>query len=290
MKEYGEVLENVDLKNYNTYKIGGKSRFIIKPYNIKSLIKLLKYLKEKNIKYFVLGKGSNVILPDKDYNGAVILLDNLKEIKVNGNIVEVESGIILTKFINTLISNNLGGLENLYGIPGTLGGAIHGNAGCYGSVISDCLVSVTYLENETVKTLKKENCEFLYRDSIFKHDKNKIILSAKFELDKKDNQVMQNIVKENLLKRKNTQPIEFHNAGSVFRNPINLSSGKLIEESGLKGYNVNDAEISTKHANFIINKGNATSEDIKELINIVKEKIKDKYDIDLILEQEIVKY
>jgi len=290
MKEYGEVLENVDLKNYNTYRIGGKARFIIKPYNIKCLIKLLKYLKEKNIKCFVLGKGSNVILPDKDYNGTVILLDNLKEIKINGNIVEVESGVILTKFINSLINNNLGGLENLYGIPGTLGGAIHGNAGCYGSTISDFLISVTYLENEKVKTLQKDKCEFLYRDSIFKHDRNKIILSAQFKLINKDKNEMKITVKENLIKRKNSQPLEFHNAGSVFRNPTNNSAGKLIDEIGLKGYSVNDAEVSIKHANFIINRGNATSEDIKELIYLIKEKIKDNYDIDLILEQEIVKY
>ena len=155
MKKYGEVLERVDLKNYNTYKIGGKSKFVIKPYNVKCLIKLIKYLKEKNIKYFVLGKGSNVILPDKDYTGAIILLDNLNEIKINENIVEVESGVILTKFINTLINNNLGGLENLYGIPGTLGGAIHGNAGCYGSVISDHLISVTYLENDEIRVLQQ---------------------------------------------------------------------------------------------------------------------------------------
>jgi len=290
MKEYGEVLENVDLKNYNTYRIGGKARFIIKPYNIKCLIKLLKYLKEKNIKCFVLGKGSNVIIPDKDYNGTVILLDNLKEIKINGNIVEVESGVILTKFINSLINNNLGGLENLYGIPGTLGGAIHGNAGCYGSTISDFLISVTYLENEKVKTLQKDKCEFLYRDSIFKHDRNKIILSAQFKLINKDKNEMKITVKENLIKRKNSQPLEFHNAGSVFRNPTNNSAGKLIDEIGLKGYSVNDAEVSIKHANFIINRGNATSEDIKELIYLIKEKIKDNYDIDLILEQEIVKY
>jgi len=290
MKKYAEVLENVDLKNYNTYKIGGKARFIIKPYNVKNLIKLIKYLKDKNIKYLVLGKGSNVILPDKDYNGAIILLDNLNEIKINENEVEVQSGIILTKFINILINNNLGGLENLYGLPGTLGGAIHGNAGCYGGTISDHLVSVTYLENDCIKTLNKENCEFLYRDSIFKHDKNKIILSAKFKLVKKDKIIMQNTVKTNLIKRKNTQPIECHSAGSVFRNPTNLSAGKLIEESGLKGKNINDAEISTKHANFIINKSNATSEDIKELINLTKETIKDNYKIDLILEQEIIKY
>ena len=227
---------------------------------------------------------------DKDYSGAIILLDNLNEIKIDNDKVEAESGIILTKFINTLINNNLGGLENLYGLPGTLGGAIHGNAGCYGGIISDYLVSVTYLENDCIKTLNKENCEFLYRDSIFKHDKNKIILSAKFELIKKDKTIMQDTVKTNLIKRKNTQPIECYSAGSVFRNPTNLSAGKLIEESGLKGKNINDAEISSKHANFIINKGNASSEDIKELINLTKETIKDKYNIDLVLEQEIIKY
>jgi len=290
MKEYGEVLERVNLKNYNTYKIGGEARFIVKPYNVKLLIKLIKYLKEKNIKYFILGKGSNVILPDKDYDGAIILLDNLKEIKIENNIITAESGIILTKLIKTLINNNLGGLENLYGLPGTLGGAIHGNAGCYGSAICDNLISVTYLENDNIKTLSKDKCEFNYRDSIFKHDRNKIILSAQFELYKKDKQEMMNIVKENLTKRKNSQPIEYPSAGSVFRNPVNNSAGKLIDEIGLKKYNINDAEVSEKHANFIINKGDATSEDIKELINFIKEKIKDNYGIDLILEQEIVKY
>ena len=290
MKEYGEVLENVDLKKYNTYKIGGKARFIVKPYNIKCLKKLLKYITEKNIKYIVLGKGSNIILPDKDYNGVIILLDNLNKINIDNNKVNVECGIILTKFINTLINNNLGGLENLYGIPGTLGGAIHGNAGCYGNVISDYLVNVTYLENDTIKTLTKDKCEFLYRDSIFKHDRNKIIISAEFNLLKKDKNEMMTIVKENMLKRKNSQPLDFPNAGSVFRNPINSSAGKLIDDLGLKCLNINDAMISDKHANFIINKGNATSEDIKELINTIKEKVKEKYNIDLILEQEIVKY
>lgn len=290
MKEFGELIENVDLKNYNTYKIGGKAKFVIKPYDVKSLKKLINYLKEKNIKYLVLGKGSNVILPDKDFNGVLILLDNLNKIKITGTIVEAEAGVILTQFVNNIVKNNLGGLENLYGIPGTLGGAIHGNAGCYGNTISDYLVSVTYLENGIVKTLKKDKCEFSYRDCIFKLDKNKIILSAKFKLFESNKNDMLNKIKENLLKRKNSQPLEYPNAGSVFRNPENNSAGRLIEESGLKNSNINDAFVSEKHANFIINKGNATSEDIRELIKVIKDKIKEEHNIELILEQEIIKY
>lgn len=290
MKEFGELIENVDLKNYNTYKIGGKAKFVIKPYDIKCLRKLINYLKEKNIKYLVLGKGSNVILPDKDFNGVLILLDNLNKININNNIVEAEAGIILTQFVNNVVKSNLGGLENLYGIPGTLGGAIHGNAGCYGNTISDYLVSVTYLENDKIKTIDKEKCDFEYRDCIFKHDKNKIILSAKFELFELNKNDMLNKIKENLLKRKNSQPLEYPNAGSVFRNPENDSAGRLIEGVGLKNININDAFVSRKHANFIINKGNATSEDIRELIKLIKDKIKEEHNIELILEQEIIKY
>ncbi len=290
MNEFGEVLENVDLKDYNTYKIGGKSKYIVKPYNVEKLINLINYCKENKIKYFILGKGSNVILPDEDYNGVVILLVNLKKYNIKDNIVTVESGISLNNFIINLINNNLGGLENLIGIPGTLGGAIVQNAGCYGTNISDYLESVTYLENNEIKTINKLECKFGYRDSIFKSNKEKIILSATFKLNYKDKSDMLNIVKENNLKRKNSQPLEYPNAGSVFRNPEYMAAGKLIDDLGLKNYHVNDAYVSNKHANFIVNKGNASSKDIIDLINYIKLEIKKKYNIELILEQEIIKY
>ena len=290
MNEFGEVLENVDLKDYNTYKIGGKSKYIVKPYNVEKLIHLINYRKENKIKYFILGKGSNVILPDEDYNGVVILLVNLKKYNIKDNIVTVESGISLNNFIINLINNNLGGLENLIGIPGTLGGAIVQNAGCYGTNISDYLESVTYLENNEIKTINKLECKFGYRDSIFKSNKEKIILSATFKLNYKDKSDMLNIVKENNLKRKNSQPLEYPNAGSVFRNPEYMAAGKLIDDLGLKNYHVNDAYVSNKHANFIVNKGNASSKDIIDLINYIKLEIKKKYNIELILEQEIIKY
>lgn len=290
MKEYGVVLENVSLKDYNTYKIGGIAKYIVKPNSIDNLIKLISYLNEKNIRYIVLGKGSNVILPDEDFDGVIILLDNLNKVNIIDDIIEAEVGINLSVFIMDLINKDLGGLENLCGIPGTLGGAIVGNAGCYGSQISDYLIDITYLEDGIVKTITKEECKFSYRDSIFKRDKNKIILSSKFRLIKSKKDIMLESVKEHTLKRKNSQPLEYPNAGSVFRNPENIAAGKLIEDLGLKDYHVNGAYISNKHANFIINKDKATSEDIIELIEIIRKKVKEKYNIELILEQEIIKY
>lgn len=290
MKEFGEVLENVDLKKYNTYRIGGKARYLVKPYDIESLNLLINYLNNNNIKYLVIGNGSNIILPDEDYDGVIILLSNLNKCIINKDEVYVEAGKMLNVFIMNVVNNNLSGIENLCGIPGTLGGAIVQNAGCYGTNISDKLISVSYLENGKVFEIKNSECNFSYRNSIFKSNKNKIILSAKFKFDFKNKDEMLSIIKENNQKRKNVQPLEYPNAGSVFRNPVNLSSGKLIDEAGLKGYNINDAYVSIKHANFIINKGNATSKDIIDLINFIKKVILEKYNIELILEQEIIKY
>ena len=290
MKEYGEILENVSLKKYNTYNIGGNARYIIKPYNVGKLIELIKFLKENNYKYFVLGKGSNVILPDVDYDGVVILLDNLNKVSINKNTVIAETGIPLTLLINKLIDNNLGGLEKLCGIPGTLGGAVVGNAGCNGSTISDFIISITYLENNIIKTIKKEDCNFKYRSSIFKGNKNIIVLSVKFILINMNKDEMKEIVKTNMTKRKNSQPLEYPNAGSVFKNPTDMSAGTLIEDANLKNYHIIDAYVSDKHANFIINKGNATKKDMVNLINFIKQEIKRIYDIDLELEQIIIEY
>ena len=290
MNLYGEVLENVSLKDYNTYKIGGKTRYLVKPYNIDSLKELLIYIKNNNLKYIIIGNGSNIILPDSDYDGVIILLSKLNEIKINENTVKAFCGVSLTYFVNELVKNNLGGLESLSGIPGTLGGAIVNNAGCYGQTIGDKLNSVTYLENGEIKTINKEECNFSYRDSIFKKNNNFIVLSAEFKLDYKNKEEMLNIIKENMIKRNTSQPLNYPNAGSVFRNPIGYSAGKLIEDAGLKNYHINGAYVSDKHANFIINKDNASSEDIIELIEYIQKEISEKYNIKLKLEQEIIKY
>ena len=290
MNEYGEILENVSLKNYNTFRIGGKAKYIIKPYDKDNLIKLINYLSDNKLDYFIIGGGSNIILPDEDYNGIVIILSNLNNIEINKNSVKVEAGINLNKFIMNIVNNNLSGLENIYGIPGTLGGAIKGNVGCNGSTISDYILSVTFLENGLIKKIDKSKCNFSYRNSIFKYDKNKIIISVEFLLQQGNKETMLNIIKENHKKRINSQPLDFPNAGCVFKNPNNYYAGKMIEDSGLMNYHINDAYISDKHANFIINKGNATSNDILSLINYIKTIIKKNYNVDLELEQEIIEY
>ena len=290
MKNYGELLENESLKKYNTYKIGGKAKYLIKPYNISSLKKLLEYLNNKKIKYLLIGKGSNIILPDEDYDGVVILLDKLNRIEIKDNLAIVEAGAILNNFINECINNSLGGLENLYGIPGTVGGAIVGNAGCNKSEISDNLIEITYLKNDNIITKSKKDCLFEYRNSEFKNKKDIIILSAKFLLEYKDKECMKETIKNNLTKRKESQPLEYPNAGSVFKNPTNNSAGKLIDNAGLKNYNIGGAFVSDKHANFIINKNNATSKDILSLIKYIEKEISEKENINLELEQIVIKY
>lgn len=290
MKNYGELLENEPLKKYNTYKIGGKAKYLIKPYNISSLKKLLEYLNSKKIKYLLIGKGSNIILPDEDYDGVVILLDKLNRIEIKDNLAIVEAGAILNNFINECINNSLGGLENLYGIPGTVGGAIVGNAGCNKSEISDNLIEITYLKNDNIITKSKKDCSFEYRNSEFKNKKDIIILSAKFLLEYKDKECMKKTIKNNLTKRKESQPLEYPNAGSVFKNPTNNSAGKLIDNAGLKNYNIGGAFVSDKHANFIINKNNATSKDILSLIKYIEKEISEKENINLELEQIVIKY
>lgn len=290
MEKFGEVLYNQDLKKYNTYKIGGKCKYLIKPFDINNLIKLIEYLKENDIRYIILGKGSNVILPDEDYDGAIILLEKLNKVTFDKNVVEVEAGCLLNSFIDKTINNNMKGLEKFYGIPGTLGGAVVQNAGCFGSTICDNILSVTYIEDNKLYELNKLDCLFDYRSSIFKFDKNKIVVKCKFLLSFGNPQEMRNTIKELMKKRIETQPLDYPNAGSVFRNPIGYYAGKIIEDNHLKNFNINDAYVSDKHANFIINMGNASSKDIKQLIKYIQDKVYINNKIELELEQEIIEY
>lgn len=281
-------LENVDLKNYNTYRISTKARYMYEVVNVKELKDLLHDLNENGIKYFVLGGGSNVLFPDKDFDGAIIKL-RFEELEIKDDISYVGSGYNLNGFIKKLIDEGFTNLENLYGIPGTVGGAIRGNAGANGSEIFDDLVSVLVLSDGDVILKNASNIFHSYRNTSFKNNSD-IILGAVFKLKKGDSKKAWDTIKKNMNKRKNSQPLEYPSAGSVFQNPEGVAAGKVIEECGLKGYRVGGAQISSKHANFIINLDNATSSDIITLIQIVKEKVKEEKGIDLKLEQEIVKW
>ena len=290
MKEYGEVLENIDLKKYNTYGIGGHAKYLVKVDTIKHLEGLLKYLKKEKMPWYILGGGSNVILPDEDFAGVIIKLDKLNKIDFNKDIIKVEAGIPLGNFVNDLLNEGYTNFSNLMGIPGTLGGAILGNAGAYNSSIFDDLISLSVMDSfGVIKKYAKEDIKYGYRYTEFKCKKN-IIVAAEFKGIKGDVALAREKIAENLQKRKNTQPLEYKNAGSVFKNPVNYSAGFLIEHANLKGFTIGGAKVSMKHANFIINFDNAKSRDIIDLITVIKKTVKKDFDISLDLEQVIVKW
>ena len=290
MKEYGLVEENVDLKKYNTYGIGGVASYLVRVESIEKLGLLLKYLNNNNISWYVLGGGSNVLLPDEDYDGVIINLDALNSITINKDIIKAEAGITLGNFVKVLLDEGYTNYAPLMGIPGTLGGAIIGNAGSFGVSIMDYLVDVTIMDsNGVIKTLNKEDIDYDYRYTEFKGKKD-IIVSATFKGIKGNVAEAKEQIKINLEKRKNTQPLEYKNAGSVFKNPPEYSAGYLIEYVGLKDFAVGGAKVSEKHANFIINFHNATSRDIIKLIGIIQDKVFEKFNIELKLEQVIVKW
>lgn len=285
-KEFGEVFENYDLVNNNTYKVHSICNYYIIVDDVIKLTNLINYLNNQNIKYFVIGNGSNIILPSI-YDGVVIKL-KFNSIEYLDNKVIVGSSYMLNKLAYETINNGLSGLEWASGIPGTIGASIYGNAGAYKDEISNYVEEIEVLENNKIKIIKKSDITFSYRNTSLRK-RNLIILKATLILKQGNKEESLNLVKERLERRSATQPLDYPSAGSVFRNPEGLFAGKLIEDLNLKGKMVGDAKISEKHANFIINNGNATGEDIQKLIGLIMNEIKKEYQIDLILEQEIIK-
>ena len=285
MNEFGSVLENVDLKKYNTYGIGGIAKYMVFPSNEEKLVKLLDYIKNEKMSWYILGGGSNVLLPDEDYNGVIINLKELNNYEFDKDIINAESGISLGKLVNVMLDAGYTNLSSLMGIPGLLGGAIIGNAGAYGTSIFDYIISVKFIDEDgNIKELNKEEIKYDYRWTEFK-EKKVIVLSAKIKCINGPVAEAKEKIKENLEKRRKSQPLEYKNAGSVFRNPPSHAAGYLIEHSGLKGITVGGAMVSEKHANFIINFNNATSRDIIKLVELIKSKVKDVYNVELELEQ-----
>ena len=287
----GKIEKDISLSTLTTYKTGGIAKLVVYPNNINNLKQLLKLIHKHNIKYFILGKGSNTLFSDKEFNGVIIKLDKLNNFKIKETEIYVESGMILSKLVQASVKNELTGLEFAIGIPGTIGGAIYMNAGAYGNNMSNIVKNVIVLnEKLQIVEIPLEKLKFDYRYSIFQANKNLICVAANIKLEHGNHDEIVSKIKENLLKRKNSQPLEYPSAGSVFRNPEGNYAGKIIEELGLKGKNIGGAEISTKHANFIINKNNASSSDILNLIKLVQKEAKDKYEIDLKLEQQLVNW
>lgn len=281
-------LMNESLKKHTTYGIGGSADLMIFPKSKQDLIKVIEIINENKIQLTILGSGSNVLVSDNGIRGAVISLKNsLKKIEVDDNILYAECGTMLGKIVKHAVKNNLIGLENLNGVPGTLGGALIMNAGAWGGEISENLIHVEVINSKSeIQKIQKKDLNFSYRQSSF--NKDDILLSAKFNLKKADKE----IIKENFIEaqsgRKKSQPLNKRSAGSLFKNPKNNSAGKLLDEAGLKGYSVGDAKISEKHANFFINDGDATSKDMLMLIKKAHKEVKDKFNVNLSLEVKLM--
>ena len=288
-KIFGEVEENVVLAPYTTFKVGGPADLFVCPKNLVELLDVIALCKEADTPYFLLGAGSNLLVSDKGVRGVVIKLgDGFDYAHAKGNTILAGAGVSLAKLSAEAKNASLTGLEFASGIPGTLGGAIYMNAGAYGGEMKDVVDEVSFIDDDgTVKTITGNECDFGYRKSIFSGG-NKIIISVKMTLSSGDKDKISETMRELNAKRKEKQPLEFASAGSTFKRPEGYFAGALIEEAGLKGTSVNDAEVSEKHAGFVINKGNATAKDLKELIALVQDKVFEKSGVKLETEVKFV--
>lgn len=272
-----KIYKDRSLKEYTSFRVGGNAKILVDVDSADDIVKLIKYINNYNqnkeneyLKTYIIGAGTNIVFSSEGFDGIVIRI-SIKDIeRISKNEIKVGAGLKLMQFCNYASSYSLGDISKIYGIPGSVGGAIKMNAGAFGLEIKDIISEVIYLD-EDLKIKKKaiEDLEFSYRHSLFTNN-NYIILYGIFKLDEVDKKIQIKEMEEIMEKRISNQPLDFPSAGSVFKRGENFITSKLIDDLGLKGRRVGDAEVSIKHAGFIINKGNATSSDIINLVNIIK--------------------
>lgn len=264
----GNVKKNVSLKNFSTIKIGGCASFVCYPNSEIEVINLVNYLTNKKIKFYVLGAGSNVLINSKGFKGVIIKLNNLNNIWEYDNYIQVGAGVGLSKVVSYFVSRGIAGLEQAVGIPGTMGGAVVMNAGAYEFETKNLVIGVTVLHNGKVEYLINSECEFGYRKSVF--DRSYIILSVDLKKQNGNAEQLKLDMQKTITGRKKLP--KSPSLGSVFKRNENVIVSKMLDEMGFKGMHVGDAMVSYEHAGVIVNMGNATSEDVKNLINLIKEK------------------
>lgn len=285
-----EVIYDAPMKKYTSFKCGGNASVLIIPDSLDNLNRIIEFSYSKNVKPFIIGNGSNLLVTDKGINGVVVKIgSNLSDIKlVDETTIYCEAGASLKSLCMFALENSLSGLEFAYGIPGTLGGAVYMNAGAYGGEMKDVLYSVNHIDNDGKSgTLEKENLQLGYRHSAYT-DNGFVITSAVMKLTKADKKDIKEAMDDKLQRRKDKQPLEYPSAGSTFKRPEGYFAGALIEDCGLKGYTVGGAQVSEKHAGFVINKGGATSTDVITLISDVQRIVKEKHGVTLETEVKIV--
>lgn len=276
------VRQQEPMNKHTTFRIGGPADFYLCPHSTKEVQEVVEICKEENLPYFILGNGSNLLVSDKGYRGVVIQLwKNFSDITVTGCCIQAKAGALLSKVAGEALEAGLTGMEFASGIPGTIGGAAFMNAGAYGGEMKDIIKSVKVLdENGEIQILQKEELKMGYRTSIVK-EKGYTVLGVELELAKGNPEEIRNKM-EDLKKRRTTkQPLEMPSAGSTFKRPEGYFAGKLIMDSGLRGFSVGGAQVSEKHCGFVVNKGGATAMDVLTLIQEVQKKVKEVFGVEL---------
>lgn len=279
---------NEPMKKHTTMKVGGLCDCMVEPSSIEEIQKVLEYVKENNIKYYIIGNGSNLLVKDEGVHALIIKIANkFSGFEVNGEYIKAYSGCSVPKLSQIAKENSLSGLEFACGIPGSVGGGIRMNAGAYGSEMVNVVEKVGFLdENGNLKEIDGKDAHFTYRHSMFVDNPQYVVVYAIYKLVKGNKEEISKIMEENMNSRKQKQPIEYPNFGSVFKRPEGYFVGKLVDECGLKGYKIGGAQVSTKHSGFMINIGDATCKDVLDLIEYVKEKVYEKFNVKL--QEEVV--
>ncbi len=271
-----DLLFNVPMKAYTTFRVGGPAKYLITPDGEEQLAAVLSVCREEGMPYLILGRGSNLLVSDEGYDGAVISMrrhfDRISVDREHG-IIEAQAGVSMPAAANAALDAGLGGLEFASGIPGTIGGGVLMNAGAYGGDISQVLIDVKVLEEDgTIRTVSAEEAALSYRHSAFLH-MNRVILSCRMQLKEKDRTAIKAEMDDFNGRRRDKQPLEYGSAGSTFKRPTGYFAGKLIEDAGLKGFTIGGAQVSEKHAGFVINRDGATASDVYAVCCAVQKRI-----------------
>ena len=279
-----KILKDEPLSRHTSFHIGGNAKYFIKIYSIRALRNVLYIIRKNKMRYFIIGAGTNLLINDKGFSGVVLKLYGIfRKMRKRGNIFSCGSGMLINAFSERASKVGYGGAEFLAGIPGTIGGAIKGNAGAFGKSIAGIVETVTVIDRKIIEqNLHNDEIGFAYRASKIKD--GVVIISAEIRLTKKRHHNIRSTVERNLKYRWKRQPGGY-SAGSFFKNPAPYSAGRLIEECGLKNLRIGDAEVSKKHANFIINRHNAKAADVIKLAKMIKKIVKDKKGV--VLQEEV---
>lgn len=283
-----EILKDEPMKKHTTFRVGGPAEMYVSP-SLDEISEIMAAAGEFGIPVTIIGNGSNLLVGDKGISGLVLEIGKeAEEITVEGNRLRVSAGAMLSKAANVAASNKLGGMEFAAGIPGSLGGAVVMNAGAYGGEMKDIIESVEVLTAEgQKKTLSLKELDLSYRHSCIQ-EKGYIVLSAVLRLESRPEDEIRAVMAELRDKRVDKQPLEFASAGSTFKRPEGYFAGKLIQDAGLRGYSVGDAQVSEKHCGFVINRGNATAAQILQLISDVQKKVLEEFGVELETEVKMI--